>query len=644
MSVEEPREAHPASGPERTARSRGSARLLSGGRERAAPTSSRGTWLAAVFVVLVFGSIAAYFTRDVWSRAGDLQVVGLEEAALGAVDTVGVLPVENAARDADDWVRWGLSTAVSETLHRTPGLEVVEPERLARILGERGLGSGADRARLRELTAALGADLIIDLTFRRDQLGVRLDSELAAADGSILATRRYEAETAVEAAESLIQDVVGIMVPGFEGVPIRRALSGDPFHDRLYATGVQVLFTGFEVRPEVLDVPEGTRVIRAEPAAEIVRDPELEALQRAQGYFAQAVRDRPGFLQAHLRWIDGLRRQRKLSEARRATQDLLQTAQAEGAFELLERLYRELGRLEALDGNLDAAEVQLREAHRLSLARGDDGSRTATLREMARLELASNNPSRAEELLVEVLGLTEERGDRLGRIDVLIHLGSLLMAEDDVDGARSLLDRALILAEDLRDPWTENRAAASLGEVASRQGKGAQALEFWDRALRFYRSRGEDSRVLLLSRRLAETHLARMDWKASEQHFHDVLELAQTQDDPRLIARASVHLAWLQLKLGFPFQAEEHLQRALAHDRFLENRDRLQRVIAWFAYEQGNRRLALETQEEILRQCQGKGCWNRADQAFLDVFRLAYAEDQRLPLPGEVGGPDFPGW
>ena len=169
-------------------------------------------------------------------------------------------------------------------------------------------------------------------------------------------------------------------------------------------------------------------------------------------------------------------------------------------------------------------------------------------------------------------------------------------------------------------------------------------MDFWERALRFYRDRGEPARVMLLSRRLAETRLARQDWKASEEHFHDLLDMAQHLNDRRLVARASVHLAWLQLKLGYPFQAEEHLQRALDHDRYLDNRDRLQRVIAWYAYEKGNRRLALETQEDILRQCQDKGCWNKADQAFLDVYRLALAEDQRLPVPGEPGGPDFPGW
>ena len=65
------------------------------GKSRALPSSSRGTWMAAIFVVLVFGSIAAYFSRGMWSRGGDLKVNGLEQAAHGAVDTVGVLPVEN---------------------------------------------------------------------------------------------------------------------------------------------------------------------------------------------------------------------------------------------------------------------------------------------------------------------------------------------------------------------------------------------------------------------------------------------------------------------------------------------------------------------------------------------------------------------
>lgn len=603
------------------------------------PTSARGTWLAAIFVVLVLGSIGAYLVRDGWSW-GDgmrLEVRGEPPAS------VAVLPLDNAAGDADEWVRWGLSTVLAETLDRTPGLRVTEPDRLAKALGERGLaGPGSDRPRLRELAVALGAELVVDATFRRDQLGVRLDVELFDDQGDVLARKTYEAPDALQAAERLVRDVGTAMVPGYEPLPIRRALSGDPFYDRLYATGIQAQLAGHNIEPRPLAAPRGSRAA-AEAATEQPAS-DREALGRALTFFDMAVRDKPDFLLARLRRIDCLRESRRLDEMRGAAEALLQEAQSKGAFDLLAHMFRELGRLEALEGNAGAAEVQLREAHRLSLAQGDEMARAAVLVEMSRLALAEGSRERAEELLVEVLSIREQGGDQLGRIDVLLSLGNLMLTEGDPDGASSLLNQALVLAKELRDPWTENRAAASLGEVAARRGRPLEAVEFWSQALRFYRGRGDDDRVLLLSRKLAETLLVQTQWKRSEEHFMDVLELARKRGDEFLVARASVHLAWLQLKLGFPFQAEDHLHRALEYDRHLQSRDRLQRVIAWFAYEQGNRQLALETQEEIFRQCQAKGCWNRVDQAFLEVFRLAAAEDRRLPLPGEAGGPAFPSW
>lgn len=546
-----------------------------------------------------------YLVADAWSERGELRIEN--------PGPVAVLPIENAAGDADAWVRWGLSAMIAETLERTPGIQVLDPERLAAVLRERGLvpASASARQRVRELAHALGAEIVVDATYRRDQLGSRLEARIFVAQSGRTVRRVWEGEDALAVAEGLISEVGSALVPGFDPLPLRRSFAGDPFFDRLYGIGLQHLLTD----------PEG---------------------DTAREYYDLAVHDLPDFHRARIRRVECLLADGELETARTETQALLQIAQSEGERGLLMRLFHLLGRIDALEGHFATAEVQLREAHRLALATNDLEAQARALEELARVALSQGEPGRAEELYVEVLDLRRRLGDQIGRIDTLLRIGSLFLAEGDPAEARTVLEQARTLAVQIADPWTANRAAASLGEAHARLGDLPRAEESWRRALHFYRQRGDSARILLLANKLAQVELRQGDWKAAESLYKDQLDAAVERGDRRSEAEASVRLAWLQLRLGYPFQARDYMERALELDRHLGSRVGLQRVIAWFAYEEGDRDLAVQTLEQMQRQCEGRGCFLALDEAFLEVFRRAREEDRRLPVPGEPDGPPMP--
>jgi tetratricopeptide (TPR) repeat protein len=128
------------------------------------------------------------------------------------------------------------------------------------------------------------------------------------------------------------------------------------------------------------------------------------------------------------------------------------------------------------------------------------------------------------------------------------------------------------------------------------------------------------------------------DLEAAEDHLLEVLVLAPMQGDEAAEAQASLQMAWVLLKGGYPFQARPHLDRALALDRWLgEERIGLQRVIAWCAYEEGNYRLAFDVQRQVVAEVGARSSGPHQDGAFLEVFRQALEEGQRLPVPGEEG-------
>ncbi len=291
--------------------------------------------------------------------------------------------------------------------------------------------------------------------------------------------------------------------------------------------------------------------------------------------------------------------------------------------------------LEAVRGRLAKATELYALAYAVHLDMADRPAQAAALYDMARLALANDETARAEELYVEMLRIQQGLGDRLGEADTLFQIGSLLLTGGDLEGSEQVLNDSRELALATGDVWTEMRVITSLGEIAQRQGELETARRLWQRALGFYDQQGESPRRLLLSYKLAQLLVRADDLDEAEDRLHDMRELAAELGNQTYEARAAVGLTWILLRTGYPKQAKPHLDRALELDRWLDDRKLMQTVIAWYAYEQGNYRLAAQSQAAIKRHTSRR--WMAVDEAFLRVYREAEILGQRLPLPNEPG-------
>lgn len=536
---------------------------------------------------------------------------------------VALLPIGNGTGDqAYDWVEVGLTTMVAETLGRTTGVFVVAPERLRRELGLRGLdiGNRGLRDRLHQIAFAAGADLVVEAELRpgsaSERGAARGVAGLAGGGGPVRWTLAFEISSRqgqvaagdftgtdpFTVLDRLVFSIVRGLKTSGEPLTVEKVYSQDLFLDRLYAMGLQAL--------------------------------QLEGPESARPFFEIILANKPYFLQARLALADCERRLGNQGRARELVYAALEEAEARADRPLRIAALRTLGLMAAIEGNTDtAAEYYSQALDSMDLTESRSLA-AEVLFEEARLALAKGDLELAGEKFEEILQLQRSIGDRLGEVDILMQLSSLRVTQQDLDEADRLLAQALISARELDDRWTEVRALASLGQLHLRRGELEPALENWADALAFYEQRGDRTQQMWLNRRMADTLIRLARLQEAEDRLHQVVALAAELDNKSAEAAATLRLAWVLLRSGYPFQAKPHLDRTLELDRWLnEDRSYLQRVIAWFAYEQGNYRLAVRTQEE-LKQLKPE-IWRPLDEEFLQVFRRALAAGERLPVPGE---------
>ena len=570
--------------------------LARGGESPRAP--KRWRWLALAAAIPIIG-----VTVLVTSKLIDSARPATELALAGRL---ALLPFVDATPDrSGGWVESGLMEMVAETVARSAGGAVVSPKRLRRALEPRGfdLNDPADRERARDLALATGADQILDVTLTRHRgQGYAMEIELYDGDG-LVDGARLERPDPLEAADALAFSLARGLSSDLEPYRLQHQYSRSAFIDRLYATGLGQLHGA---SPET-----------------------------ARPYFEIALKHRSGFFQAKARLVDCLRLTGELDAAAELTGELVLEAQSRGDRALEARSLRTLASLDAIRGRLEEASGRVQQAFALHLDMADRPAQAEALYEMARLALTQGDPSRAEDFYVERLRIQQELGDRLGEADTLYQIGSLQLSGGNLAAAQRVLADARQVAVETGDVWVEMRVAASQGEAAQRQGEFETADRLWRRALAFYEQHDETARRLLLSDKLARLSLQRGDLDQTEDLLLDLRELAAEHGDRPYEAKASLGLAWAMLRTGYPNQAKPHLDRALELDRWLDDRKLMQLVIAWYAYEQGSYRLAVQTQAGIKRHSPDR--WFAGDEAFLKVYREAEILGRRLPLPGETG-------
>ena len=569
------------------------------------PRGSRFAFLAGILAMAATFAVVFYVAR-LGQKPVDLEL---------APARIAVMPFAGTPRPADSWLGWGLSTIVTETLAQTSGIEVLPPDRLRQLLSQRGIEFGAadSQEKARRLALAAGAGLIVEgdfdrredgtYTLRFDLIGPDLQKvgggQLAAADPLILAGQ-------------LVESLTGGMAPTIEGNSLKVIFGPDAYLTRLYGEGIQQLASG---------TTPNARATVAKP------------------YFEILLRSDPSFTRGKARLVDCLRELGELGPARKMAEQLLQETLPRGESDLQVSTFRALGLIEAVEGDETAAAEQFRLGHRAALASQDRSGELALLGELVRLALAKSDRNKAEELLVEMVQVQKALGDRLGEADSLLQIGSLYLSAGDLDGAGKVLEESRVLVAAAGDSWGEQRIAASLGEIAWRRGEHAIAADHWTQALEFYRKQNDRQRILMMTRNLGEAQIRAGRFAEAEKLVLDQRELAAELGNETTKIEACVSQAWLQLRLGFPFQAREPLDCALTRDTLLGDRKRLRQVIAWLAYEQGDYPLATAGMQDLRDELQKQNppAWTSEDEAFLQVFIAAQKEGKRLDLPGETG-------
>lgn len=523
-----------------------------------------------------------------------------------------------------DWMGEGWTEMVAEALTRTPGVAVVPPQRLANEVKVRGLGREPEavRDRVRTLAFAMGADLVFDGVVRRRNASqgdlrplsgapepiLRLEFRLLSSQGETVASSEILGDDPIELANLLVVSLARGLSGDGEPVRLERVYSNHLFLDQLYGLGLTAL--------------------------------RRKELDRAQSIFELAVQQEPRFLHAGLGLLETrlIRQDGQTCDVAPTclslAQDLLEQSRVQAERRIESAVLMFLARLEALAGRGPAAQELLSQA-RTILPEDAVQEHLEVDREMARLALVQDQRDEAKALFDQQL-IAERTADNLvGQASILLELGSLELARGELDAAKGALDQALQLAREQQDPWLEARAVSSLGEVARQQGENDQAIRRWQEALAFYRQPEDGPRRLLLLNNLAEVALQERRFDEAEDFLYSVRDLAADLELRQNEAAASLRLAWVMLRTGYPRQAREHLDRTLELDRWItDERLALQLVIAWFAYEEGNYRLAVETQIDARAKAGDR--WRTVDDGFLEAYRQALANGVRVPVPGEA--------
>lgn len=559
----------------------------------------RGRWWIPLLALLVLAAgvgLALYAARLTGGQPA------LEIPQPG---TVVLLPVVDATGAADlAWIEVGLTEMMSTLLAETPRIAVVPAARLRRVVAGSGLkpGEPASRLRMRELALALGADLTVETVVRSEGKGLRLDCEIYDRKERV-ATASFHGAEPLALADSLVYALAKGLDADALPATTAGTFSPSTFFNRLYGMGVYAF--------------------------------ETAGAEAAQPYFEIALRHQPRFLRAAARLAVCAYAQGDSEASQKRWLEVLQQAQGRGARRLQVESLLSLAFLSALDGNFDEADELHNQAFSILLGLGDGAGQTDVLGRRARIALSRRDRGQAEGLFFDILKAQADRGDRVGRAATLLQLGTLALEAENLDTASELFTEARDLARSLSDLRTEMRAVSSLGEVAHRQGRLDAAEEHWRQALAFYKQRQEEqSTQLLLTRNLAQLALARGTPDEAEERFHDVLDLAKPLGDRESEGLASLHLARIILEKGYPYQAKPHLDRALELDRYIGDRFALQLLIARYAYEQSNFRLAHETLLAAREQAAER--WTPRHEATLRAYSRALVYEARQPLPGEA--------
>jgi tetratricopeptide (TPR) repeat protein len=150
------------------------------------------------------------------------------------------------------------------------------------------------------------------------------------------------------------------------------------------------------------------------------------------------------------------------------------------------RLLLELGNIEIIRGNVDAARPHLVRCIELSREIADSKREIMALRRLAHIDLREGQREEARARYQESLELAEKVEDRIGIARGLRSLGDLAFQEEDTEEAAALYTRSLECVNAELDPVGMPRAARRIGNIHHRLGRFDEAAKQFRQVVRLY--------------------------------------------------------------------------------------------------------------------------------------------------------------
>jgi tetratricopeptide (TPR) repeat protein/transcriptional regulator with XRE-family HTH domain len=258
-----------------------------------------------------------------------------------------------------------------------------------------------------------------------------------------------------------------------------------------------------------------------------------------------------------------LRGQDRSAQALALRHAAVDAAHAAGVRQTEARALTDLGDIQYLNDDCQAAAASLNRALQIFTELGDRLGQADALRELAAVLLAQNDHDGAIASLARVLDLYASLGDKLGTADALRELSAVQQASGNAQDVSASLGQALELYRELDDLLGQADTLNDLGAARMASGDYKSAAESQRQALELYR---------LLGDRLGEANAltdlgAAQHFSGAEQparaNFDRAFELFKNLNDQSSEAEALNNLGELALKSGDPSRARALHNQAL---------------------------------------------------------------------------------
>jgi tetratricopeptide (TPR) repeat protein len=283
---------------------------------------------------------------------------------------------------------------------------------------------------------------------------------------------------------------------------------------------------------------------------------------------AVSQQDNPA-LQMQLHHYQGrlAQRQGEYIEAEAQFEAALELARLLEAEEALSHLLRALGVLAARRGDYVLADAYYKEGLELAKTLGHGGIVSNFLRGLGVQAYMRGDFARAEAFYEEGLALIEmldeEAPDAKGQGGMLWGLGVLAQEQGDLEQARSYFEQSLALAQEVGQQERVILLLRMLADVAVVQNLPEQAAAYWQEALTLAQDIGHRWQVARVLSEWGEYQVQAGETAVAHETFQELFRLARILQSQELVAAALYGLARETAVRGDIDTAKEHGRESL---------------------------------------------------------------------------------